>query len=44
MYNLIRTTAGAGVMLSSDNVVNDNCMTNNSRAAALGYSYVDQSL
>jgi parallel beta-helix repeat protein len=42
-YNLIQDNSpGAGVMLGGDNVVNDNCMTNNGEYGAQGYSYVDQ--
>lgn len=42
-YNTIEANSpGAGMMLGSDNVVENNCMTNNGEYGFQGYSYVDE--
>jgi hypothetical protein len=42
-YDLMQNnTPGAAMMLGGDNVVSDNCLTNNGEYGAQGYSYVDE--
>jgi parallel beta-helix repeat protein len=41
-YDLVQSNTGAGIMLGGNNLVTNNCLTNNGEYGFNGYSYVDE--